>query len=971
MATTPYEITIVSHTHWDREWYQPFQVFRFQLIELIDYLLDLLDRDPDYRSFLLDGQTIILEDYLAMRPDREADLKRYIAEERLLIGPWHILPDEFLVSAEATVRNLMLGAKVCAQFGTRMPVGYTPDPFGHISQLPQILAGCGLPAAALQRGLSDEPPELWWEAPDGTRLLLIYFRAGYGNLAWAPTTPDAFTRAVEVQIDRLAPHSHTSRLLMLNGTDHMMPQAKLPELIAQANQRLEGRAVIRHGTLPEHVAAVRDQIAGRADALPVVHGELRSPKRFPVLPGVYSARLWIKQANRANEIALERYAEPVSALAQVFGGKNRSGELWQAWRYLIENHPHDSICGCSIDQVHDEMRTRFAWSHQIADKITTAGLEYLATRIDRTAFHTQPAAVEDNPPAHAVTSPHADMTVLVYNPLPGTQREIVAFDCRWPGPRRRYELQDDTGRTIPYRVLSGSEIIFEDKTLAPEDLDMLFEQIEIGFYKGRLISDVSVWFDGSDMRLEMVLPEYHTGEIGDFSGLVKTLRSDPRLKAVTRCHLITYLADMFRLSFVAEDVPGVGYRAYHLTNVPDPTAGAPDADTARPAPAALENEWLRVEADPRDGTLRLTDKSTGRVIDGLNRLEDSGDRGDEYNFCPPAEDAIITQPIDAPVIQTTDEGVFGQEMTIHARYRIPADLTPDRAARTSETVELPVVTTVRLVPGQRRVDIRTTLDNAARNHRVRVQFPCGVRSEQTIVDEHFDRLVRGPLPAVDTDGWAEQPTATAAHSGFVAVEQAGAGLLVATRGLPEYEHITSSDGSTLAITLLRAVGWLSRDDLVCRPGHAGPARATPGAQCLGSWTCEYSLIPFGDDAFPLAQAAWDAYAFLAPLHSVATVSTGGDLPPALQWVTLDDPALVLTAVKPAEDGQGVVVRFYNSSDQPVSGRLITGLPVESFAPVNLLEEPAELAWDRVDDRTFAIEAPGKRIITARLTFAGS
>src|SRR5690606_36672910 len=127
-----------------REWYKPFQVFRFQLVELVDRLLGILDSTPDYHSFLLDGQTIVLEDYLAIRPEREADLRRHIQAGRLLIGPWHILPDEFLVCPEATVRNLILVARVCTRFGLLMPVGYTPDPFGHISQLPQILAGVGL-----------------------------------------------------------------------------------------------------------------------------------------------------------------------------------------------------------------------------------------------------------------------------------------------------------------------------------------------------------------------------------------------------------------------------------------------------------------------------------------------------------------------------------------------------------------------------------------------------------------------------------------------------------------------------------------------------------------------------------------------------------------------------------------------------------------------------------------------------------
>ena len=966
MANAPYRITIVSHTHWDREWYQPFQVFRFHLVDLVDRLLDILDSTPAYHSFLLDGQTIVLEDYLAIRPEREADLKRHVQNGRLLIGPWHILPDEFLVSPEATVRNLMLGARVCARFGARMPIGYTPDPFGHISQLPQILASVGLTAAALQRGLSDEPTELWWEAPDGTRLLTIFFRAGYGNLAWAPTTPDAFTRAIERQIDLLAPHAHTPHLLLLNGTDHMMPQPELPELIAGANERLAGRAALAHGALPDYVDAVRESLGDRAQ-LPVVRGELRSSKRSPLLPGVYSARMWIKQVNDACQVALERYAEPVSALARLVGGPDRRGELWQAWRYLIENHPHDSICGCSIDQVHDEMRTRFDWSGQLADMATTSSLRYLAGRIDSSRLPAPPAQVEPDSPDYAVISAQSDHTVLVYNPLPGEQTGAVEITARWAGPRRRYRLLDGDGRDVPYRIVDGQEIVFERRVLTPDDLAALLDQIEIGFYKGRLISDVSLWIEGEEARIEMVLPEYHTGEIGDFSGLVAALRSDPRLQAIRCCHLTAYLADNFRIEFVAQDVPGVGYRAYRLANAP--YNGAGDASPLASL-TALENEWLRVEADPRDGTLRVTDKATGRTLGGLNRVQDGGDRGDEYNYCPPEQDTLVTTPVEPPIIGCHDEGPFGQVMTIRTCYAIPAALTEDRAARASGTVEMPVTTTVRLTPGVRRVDVHTELDNRACDHRLRVLFPAGVTSDRAVVDGHFDRLARRPVTVTDTQGWAEQPAPTAAQRAFSAVERDGVGLMVAARGLPEYEHLIDDNGSTLALTLLRAVGWLSRDDLACRPGHAGPGRPTPGAQCLGPAAYDYSLIPFGGDSFGLVQAAQAAYAFVAPLRSVAVEAAQGTLPPVLRFVALDPAELVLTALKPAESGEGIIVRFYNSSDAAVSGRVVFGLPVERIMPVNLLEEPVDLPGMRVDGHAVSLDVPGKRIVTLQVILRG-
>ena len=225
MTRTAY---IVSHTHWDREWYETYQQFRLRLVRLMDKLLHILDTDPSYLYFMLDGQTIVLEDYLEIRPEREADLRRHIRSGRLLIGPWHVLPDEFLVSGEAIVRNLLLGKRTCAQFGGRMPVGYIPDPFGHISQIPQILRGFGMASAALRRGLDEHPTELNWQSPDGSTVLLCYLRDGYDNAARLPVhSGEAFVREVRRLTDRLAPFSPTTNVLLMNGVDHMEP---VPEL---------------------------------------------------------------------------------------------------------------------------------------------------------------------------------------------------------------------------------------------------------------------------------------------------------------------------------------------------------------------------------------------------------------------------------------------------------------------------------------------------------------------------------------------------------------------------------------------------------------------------------------------------------------------------------------------------------------------------------------------------------------------
>ncbi len=199
---------VISHTHWDREWYLTFQQFRLKLVHMVDKLLDILEADPEYRYFMLDGQTIVLDDYLQMRPEREAVLREHIEAGRILIGPWHILSDMFLVSPEAQIRNLLEGARTATRFGPKMPVGYSPDPFGNHGQVPQMLRGFGIGTACLWRGVGDLPTELWWDSPDGSRVLLAYLRNSYGNGANLPVhNAEAFAAQVVLEAERLATHS--------------------------------------------------------------------------------------------------------------------------------------------------------------------------------------------------------------------------------------------------------------------------------------------------------------------------------------------------------------------------------------------------------------------------------------------------------------------------------------------------------------------------------------------------------------------------------------------------------------------------------------------------------------------------------------------------------------------------------------------------------------------------------------------
>ena len=191
-------VAIVPHTHWDREWYAPFQEFRLNLVDVLDQLLAQLEREPSYRAFLLDGQMAVVDDYLEIRPENEERLRHLATSGRLTMGPWYILMDEFLVSAETIVRDLQLGLERAGAFGGAMSIGYLPDMFGHIAQMPQILAQTGFADAVVWRGVPSEITSTGfdWEAPDGSTVRAEYLVRGYSNGAELPDDGKALVRRI-------------------------------------------------------------------------------------------------------------------------------------------------------------------------------------------------------------------------------------------------------------------------------------------------------------------------------------------------------------------------------------------------------------------------------------------------------------------------------------------------------------------------------------------------------------------------------------------------------------------------------------------------------------------------------------------------------------------------------------------------------------------------------------------------------
>lgn len=904
---------VVSHTHWDREWYLPFQQFRLKLVDLIDDLLDILAKDPNHRYFMLDGQAIVLEDYLEIRPEREEELRRHIQSGRLLIGPWYILPDEFLVSGEATIRNLLLGRQVCQALGPVMDVGYVPDPFGHISQLPQILAGFGLDTAVFRRGLDDEPALLRWSSPDGTTVFVVYLRDGYGNAAWLPDDPEEFSRAIRERVESLAPHTGAPHVLLMNGTDHMPAMRELPALMAHANRHLDDIQLI-HSTLPQYIEEARklNQESPTTD-LPVVHGELRSPKRHHLLPGVLSTRTWIKQHNHAVETLLESWAEPFSTWAWLVGGRDQSAQVWQAWNYLIKNHPHDSICGCSVDQVHREMVTRFDWAEQIGETVTKDSLHVLAGQIDTADLDTS-------------------APIVVFNPTAGPRTDVVTLDMPLPAGRGPWTMVDAAGEPVPTQMTEAPGTIIVELNLNRYSLRAMLPMVRDGQLRGWALHDLDVQTEGDTALVDIKVAQHGTPAADQLDAAWQKVR-DLLDRGFSRFNIRVHTGAVAEVQFVAEEIPGHGYRTFALAK--GETRASEFANQA--AQPKLENEFFAVEVDASDGTLTVFDKQTGVEYPDLNRFVDGGDAGDEYNYCPPADDALVDGPVQAPQI-TYEKEPARQSVRIDLVYRLPASLSEDRAARSEATVEVPITTIVSVSPGVPRIDVQTTVDNRAKDHRLRVHFPTPIETDHSTAAGHFDVIDRPIDLPQGTADWVEQPVTTYPQRGFVDLSDGQIGLMVTNRGLPEYEVLRADSGSTIALTLLRCVGWLSRDDFPCREGHAGPFLATPEAQCLDGYTFEYGLIPHAGDWQTVFA---EAHAFNAPLRAITTASHPGPLPVAGSLIDVEPGNFVITALKKAEAGDGMIVRGYNIAPDAIDATVRFNQPIQSVTRVNLAEDPIE------------------------------
>ncbi len=845
------KIDVVSNTHWDRELRQNFEKTRRNLLIMLDTTLDILESDPEYHSFTMDGHSIMIDDYLEMRPERREQIEKFVKQGRLIIGPYYILPEEFTISHEAIVRNLMTGRKTVEKYGGKTgTVAYTPSSWGQTGQLPQIFSDFGISHMMFYRGISHDeaPAEYIWEAPDGTQVLASRFalycrynwyyqvhRAVSRNRVWAkdyvwgeydetpfrPADGDVgagisydlkmpvanydktnLKKAILDMLEEEKGHFTTPIFLGMNGHDISVGFPRESEVIKDAKELFEGEIEIEHTNLEQFWKDAEEYLD--RSKMTVLKGErrayLKQGRWTYLFPGTISARTYLKQADFDAYTALTYLAEPLNALA----GTDSKRYLERGWKYLLSNHSHDANGGCAPDEICKDMEYRFRKAKDIADIVADDAMIEIAKNLS-------PEGQDKDV-----------LQLVVYNSLPYERDVIVPLDFEVPST----------------------------------------------FGKGIVI-------DGVKMQ---------------------AIRSEKSSIFVDNIWEVPTILDTVNHKVYAEikNVPAMGYKVFEIK-------GAEHALLKRPGIAignVLENDKIKATVNG-NGTIDVLYKKTGKEYKGLNFLTSQGEVGNAWQHRAPEDDRKYSSIGVNAKVYTTVSGELTGSICTEYDFEVPESC----AVNPSDIyTKIPVKMTYTLDKDADYIKVKAELVNNATDHWLRANFPTGIKVDYSVCDSHYD-TVKHDVEIPDSTGWVEQAFGTQPLRTFAAVTDETDGFAVMPKGLFEYEVF---DDTVMALTLIRAcrIKIMVSEEKITE-------LADDGVQCPGKRSFEYAMHFDAKEYTELANKAAEIFTGV----KCAAVGRGkGNLPKENSLFSIDNKNVHVTAVKRADDGNGTIVRYYNASE---------------------------------------------------------
>ncbi|CAH6886811.1 alpha-mannosidase [Vibrio chagasii] len=365
---TTSRVHITPHMHWDREWYFTTEESRILLVNNMEEIMNRLESDPEYKYYVLDGQTAVLEDYFAIKPENTERVKALVEAGKLIIGPWYSQTDTMQVSGESIVRNMMYGIRDCMKFGDAMKIGYLPDSFSMSSQLPMIYNGFDITRAMFWRGCSERhgtnKTEFLWQSNDGSEVTAQVLPLGYAIGKYLPQDEEGLRARLDKYFPVLEKPSVTKDILLPNGHDQMPIQKDIFEVMDKLREIYPDRefSMSRYEEVFEKVEAARDQ-------LDTIKGEFNDGKYMRVHRTISSTRMDIKLIHAEIENKIVNILEPLASIAWTLGFEYHHGLIEKMWKESMKNHAHDSIGCCCSDKVHAEILNRYILADDMATNL--------------------------------------------------------------------------------------------------------------------------------------------------------------------------------------------------------------------------------------------------------------------------------------------------------------------------------------------------------------------------------------------------------------------------------------------------------------------------------------------------------------------------------------------------------------------------------------------------------------------------
>ena len=897
------KVHIVTYTHWDREFRWEFERTRMRLVDLFDHLFEIMEKKPDYRSFLCDGQLTLIEDYLEIRPEMKDEVRRYVREGRLEIGPWFTLPDCAPIQGESVVRNIQYGVKKCAEFGEPLKCGYNVFSFGQIGQLPQIYADFDIDNIVFYKYMDPKKSkyhEFIWEAPDGTRayashlgpearwnfffaghipivydkdawdkrwqytwgeLGKVFHTADADNYGWFydildPETsfhPENLRKGMERALKTVEGTAAPDCVLMFEGTDFTEPHPLTPEIIKALQEEYKGELEIVHSTLTDYLTELKQKLREVKD-LDVVKGPMRDGPVGSIHTDVFSTHPEVMIENSHAENTVIRYAEPLSTFAWKYGlAKYPDTYLEKLWKLLFQSHAHDSMHGLGPVTLAEGEHARLSQAAIIGAGLERKGLENITKEIN----------------TEGVTD--TEYFLAVHNPSSFERSEVV-------------EAYVDIPSSVILKYL-----IIEDMNGDPVKV----QEVE--------------------RRTNVRAGIYHP-----------------------RSRNMPFYCNKVHVFFEAKKIPAMGYKTFKIKWAEKNEYPYPHEDWDAPRILAdnmlsgvnqAENEYIRVRVNP-DGTVDLTDKLTGKLYSGLNYFLDMGDRGNMWTYDSVPCDKIISSVGQRAEVAVTVNGPLAVRFTAKLDLKLPARYDFAAQRRSDETVSMPVSVEYTLKKGSGQLEVVTTIENNARDHYFKVCFPTGLKAEKTCAEGSF---MVTEFPVRPSNDGEVRGSELARHPTQLWYDLAdnNNGFAVLTDAAKDYEVLEDCDDQTLAMGFVRC----TRLRIACDNRLWMEYPGDESSQSLRSFTYRYAFRPHTGD-WEEAGLYNDALAFNAPLKVCEFGKQSGIFGTEKSFVRIDGDGIVLSSVTKADNGC-VHVRIYNPTSHDTDGTVTFGFDVESAADVRL------------------------------------